>query len=327
MLSPIGEEKGYDMREHFLELLRRASTDLPADVVAALRRGARRERAGSSARSALGDVLCNSELARETSRPICQDTGTNIWYVYHPREIPQWELAREIEAATKQATGKAYLRPNAVHPISGKNSGDNTGLGHPVIHFRQWKRKSLVADVMLKGGGSENVSTQYSLPASEIGAGRDIEGIRRVVIDAVFRAQGKGCGPGVIGVGVGGDRAGSTIEAKEQLLRLIDDRNPDRELDRLERRLLRECNELGIGPMGFGGAATALAVKIGARHRLPASYFVSIAYMCWACRRASLELRGERASFSQVSQIARRYRLPDSSRKKGAAKGKKGGRR
>ena len=305
------------MQKDFLELIRRASCELPADVIRAIKQGRNAEANGSPSRSALDDVLENCELARRTSRPICQDTGTNIWYIHHPRSLSQTDLTRDILAATRKATKLAYLRPNAVDSITGKNSGDNTGVGAPVIHFYEWSRKSLVADLMLKGGGSENVSAQYALPNSAIGAGRDLEGIRRSVVDAVFNAQGKGCGPGIIGVGVGGDRATSMIEAKEQLFRLVNDKNPDPILAKLEKKLLGQCNQLGIGPMGFGGLTTVMGVKIGARHRLPASFFVSIAYLCWAARRASVSIAGGRATYSQISQQATKYKLPAVAARKG----------
>lgn len=295
------------MKEHFLELIRRAASDLPADVLEALEKGWAREKKGMPARMALGDVLENTALALKTSRPMCQDTGTNIWYVHHPRTVSQQEIHKAILWATRRATKLAYLRPNAVDSITGANSGDNTGVGAPVVHTHEWNKKAVVADLMLKGGGCENVSCQYSLPHGPTGAGRDLEGIRRVVVDGVFNAQGKGCGPGVIGVGVGGDRATSMIEAKEQLFRLLDDSNPDKALDRLEKRLVKDCNKLGIGPMGFGGATTVLGVKIGARHRLPASFFVSIAYMCWAMRRASVSISGGKANFNQLAQKATAY--------------------
>jgi fumarate hydratase, class I len=298
------------MHDQFLELIRRASCELPPDVLDAVRRGRDAERKDSLGRSALDDVLKNCALAAATSRPICQDTGTNNWYVHHPRAVSQLEIERAILAATRRATKLGYLRPNAVDPLTGQNSGDNTGRGAPVVHCREWKHKGVAADLLLKGGGCENVSAQTSLPSAAIEAGRDLEGVRRAVIEAVFQAQGKGCGPGIIGVGVGGDRTTSMLEAKEQLFRLLGDTNPEPALAALEARLLKECNQLGVGPMGFGGRTTVLGVKIGTRHRLPASFFVSTAYMCWACRRASVVVNGDRAAFSQVSQIAKRYRLP-----------------
>lgn len=298
------------MQKAFLELIRRASCELPEDVIDAVRRGRDAEKKGGLGRSALDDVLRNCALAAATSRPICQDTGTNNWYVRRPRSASEAEIEAAILSATRTATKLGYLRPNAVDSLTGRNSGDNTGRGAPAVHCREWKLKGLAADLLLKGGGCENMSAQYSLPDAAIVAGRDLEGVRRVVIDAVWQAQGKGCGPGVIGVGVGGDRAASLLEAKEQLFRLLGDENPERELAALERRLVGDCNQLGVGPMGFGGRTTVLGVKIGARHRLPASFFVSVAYMCWACRRASVVLSGDKAAFSQVAQLAKGYRLP-----------------
>jgi fumarate hydratase class I len=305
------EQKRSQMRRYFVELIRRAACELPADVALALELAREREPAGSPARSALKDVLENCRLAKETSRPLCQDTGTNIWYVNYSSGVTQGELEREILAATRTATKRAYLRPNAVDPITGANSGDNTGLGAPVIHFHEWNKKSISADLLLKGGGSENVSATYALPNASIKAGRDLEGVRRAVLDAVFQAQGKGCGPGIIGVGIGGDRATSMIEAKEQLYRLLDDSNPNPTLAKLEKRITQEANRLGIGPMGFGGSTTVLGVKIGYRHRLPASFFVAVAYLCWAGRRAHATITVKGAEFSEITEIARKFILPE----------------
>ena len=298
------------MKEHFVELIRRAATQLPDDVRAALERGRDAEQPGSSTRSALEEVLRNCQVARDSSRPLCQDTGTNIWYVYHPRSLSQAQLGRDILEATREATKRSFLRPNAVDSITGENSGDNTGEGLPVMHFHEWEQEALHADLVLKGGGSENVSAQFSLPSAALKAGRDLEGVRKTVIEAVFQAQGQGCGPGVIGVCVGGDRASGMIAAKEQLLRRLDDKNPDPKLAALEERLVKECNELGIGPMGFGGATTVLGVKLGKQHRLPASFFVSVAYLCWAARRASMTVTSGKAQFDPVSEIGSRYVLP-----------------
>ena len=144
--------------------------------------------------------------------------------------------------------------------------------------------------LLMKGGGSENMSMQFSLPDATLGAGRDLEGVRRAVLAAVQHAQGFGCAPGILGVAIGGDRASGFEEAKLQLLRNLADTNPDPRLARLERRILREANTLGIGPMGLGGKTTLLAVKIGSRPRVPASFFVTVAYLCWAARRRILEM-------------------------------------
>jgi fumarate hydratase class I len=271
---------------HFVELIRRASTDLPADVEAALREAQTREEPSSPAADALENILENIAQARANATPICQDTGTPIFYVHHPQGTSTRELCAQIQESVSEATRRAYLRPNAVDPISGRNTGNNVGLDFPTIYFEEWMEERLQVDLLLKGGGSENVGTQYKLPHTPLEAGRDLDGVRRVVLDAVHKAQGKGCSPGILGIAIGGDRGSGYIHAKRQLLRPLEDVNTVEELAALEERLLRECNELGIGPMGFGGKTTVLGIKIGALHRLPACYFVSIAYMCWACRRA-----------------------------------------
>ena len=287
------------MVESFVELIRRASTDLPADVEAALQEARDREEPGSAAAGALDTILENVAVARANSTPVCQDTGVPIFYVHHARELSTRQIRAQLEKAVAEATRRSYLRPNAVDPLTGRNSGNNLGVGFPTCHFEEWEDAGcgqlIQVDLLLKGGGSENVGTQYKLPHPGLAAGRELEGVRRVVLDAVYQAQGKGCAPGVIGVAIGADRGTGYVHAKEQLFRPLADANPVPELATLEQRLLEECNELGVGPMGFGGKTTVLGVKIGAYHRLPACYFVSIAYMCWACRRASLHLQGNGA--------------------------------
>ncbi len=277
-----------DLTEHFLELVRRAATDLRPDVEQALHAARERESEGSAAQGALDTILKNVELAREKSTPICQDTGTPIFYVYYPEGWSTRRLRAQIEEAVSQATAKAYLRPNAVDSLTGKNSGNNLGEEFPSVHFHEWEKPDLQVDLMLKGGGCENVGVQYKLPDSKLGAGRNLDGVRRAVLDAVYQAQGKGCAPGVIGVAVGGDRGAGYIKSKEQFFRDLGDTNETGELAELEEKLTTEANSLGIGPMGFGGETTVLGVKVGALHRLPASYFVTASYMCWADRRRTL---------------------------------------
>ncbi len=300
---------GKPLVETFVELIRRTSSDLPADLEKALRKARRQEASGSPAKSALDTVLENVALARTSSAPLCQDTGSNLWYLYYPVATDEIRLREAIVEATREATRRSYLRPNAVDPITNRNSGDNVGVYAPVIHSQQWRKPEIQADLMLKGGGSENVSIQFSLPHQPLGAGRDLAGVRKVVLDGIWQAQGKGCAPGVIGVGIGGDRMTSHWTAKEQLFRRLDDKNPDSALRRLEKRILEEANELGIGPMGFGGKTTVLGVKIGWAHRLPACYFVSIAYGCWALRRASVQIRkGAAPRFGQNPVLAGPHR-------------------
>jgi fumarate hydratase class I len=285
------------MVESLVELIRRTSTDLSEDVVDAIVAARRKESHGSMARSLLEQLLRNVELAREKSVPICQDTGTPIFYVEYPAGTRTGAMRASILSAVRQATRKYYLRPNSVDPLTGTNTGDNVGRGHPAIHFHEWGRKSTRFRLMLKGGGSENVGAQYSLPNAALSAGRDLEGVERCVIDAVFKAQGEGCAPGIIGVGIGGDRGSSYVLSKEQFFRRLDDRNPNPVLRKMEDRLLHKLNMLGIGPMGLGGNTTVLGVKAGVANRVPASYFVSISYMCWAFRRRSLVLSGGKAIY------------------------------
>lgn len=280
-----------DLTQAFLELVRRAATDLSEDVEQALRAARGREAEGSAGQGALDTILENVRLARAKSTPICQDTGTPIFYVYHPAGWSTRELARQIRQAVAKATEMAYLRPNAVDSVTGQNSGTNLGEGVPTIHFEEWDEDYLEARLMLKGGGCENVSAQYSLPNAELQAGRDLEGVRKVALDAVHKAQGKGCAPGILGVAVGGDRGVSYFKAKEQLFRKLDEPPATPELSEFEQRLKAEANELGIGPMGFGGQTTVLAVQVGAPHRHPASFFTTVAYMCWAHRRRTLTWR------------------------------------
>jgi len=287
------------MVKYILELIRRTSTDISDDVVDAVLKARRREEAGSMARNLFDQILKNIELAREKSVPVCQDTGTNVFYVDYPAGTRTAPIRAAIIAAVRQATRKYYLRPNSVETLSGKNSGDNVGIGHPSIHFSQWGRKSIRFRLMLKGGGSENVGAQYKLPDASLSAGRDLAGVEKCVIHAVFKSQGLGCAPGVIGVGVGGDRGSSYILSKEQFFRRLDDRNPEPALRKMEERLLRNLNSLGIGPMGLGGNTTALGVKIGVANRIPACYFVSVSYTCWAYRRRSMILKGGKAIYDQ----------------------------
>jgi fumarate hydratase class I len=276
---------------HFLELIRRAATDLPADIEAALCKAREDEAAGSAAQTTFDVILENIRMSRSASTPICQDTGTPIFYVYYPTGWSTLGLKKQIREAVAEATAKSYLRPNSVDALTGKNPGNNLGDDFPYFHFEEWEEPHLKVDLMLKGGGCENVGAQYSLPDTRLEADRDLEGVRRAVLDAVHQAQGMGCSPAVIGVAIGGDRGSSYLKSKEQFYRPLDDVSPDPKLAELEQRLTREANTLGIGPMGFGGKATVLSVKIDSLERLPASYFVTASYMCWADRRRSLIYR------------------------------------
>lgn len=288
-----------DLTQQFLELVRLAATSLPPDVEKALGEAVEREEEGSAAKGALDTILTNVEMARENATPICQDTGTPIFYVHYPEGWSTRKLKQQIRDAVVEATKKSYLRPNAVDSITGTNTGDNLGDEHyPTIHFEEVDGDTLTVELMLKGGGCENVGAQYKLPDAKLGAGRDLEGVRRAALDAVYQAQGKGCAPGILGIAVGGDRGSSFLASKEALLRTIDDNNPNPQLDELEKTITKEANQLGIGPMGFGGQTTVIDTKIKAAHRLPASYFVSVSYMCWAYRRRKMTINGDEVIYA-----------------------------
>ncbi len=287
-----------DLTSEFVELIRFTSTNLAPDVQQTLEKARDREEPGSAAQSALITILDNVELSRRNSTPICQDTGTPIFYVKYPEGWSTRKLREQIRAAVAEATKKSYLRPNAVDAIYDKNSGNNLGDdAFPTIHFEEVEGDTLTVELMLKGGGCENVGAQYSLPNSALGAGRDLAGVRKVVLDAAQKAQGQGCAPGILGVSIGGDRGSSYYASKEVLFRPMEDENPDPNLAALEKRLTDEANELGIGPMGFCGKSTVLATKMRGMHRLPASFFVSVSYMCWAHRHHRLIVRGEEVTY------------------------------
>jgi fumarate hydratase class I len=284
-----------DYTNDILELIRRTSTSLPADVEERLKAAVEKEEPGSAARGALETIMKNVELARDQSTPICQDTGTPIFYVHYPEGWSTRKLKEQIRAALAEATKRSYMRPNAVDAVYDKNSGNNLGgEDFPSIHFDEVDSdQPLVIELMLKGGGCENVGAQYSLPNAGLGAGRDLKGVRKVVLDAVYKAQGKGCAPGILGVAIGGDRGTSYAKSKEVLYDKIGTRNPDEKLAALEEQLTEEANQMGIGPMGFGGKTTVIDTKITGLHRLPASYYVSVSYMCWAYRRRKMTVTGD----------------------------------
>jgi fumarate hydratase class I len=221
------------LKKHLLELIRMTACDLAPDVEQAL--AAARDREEGRARSTLDWMIKNSADARESSMPVCQDTGSLIFYVDHGKDIRPGVVAQAAREAAAAATEASYLRPNAVHPLTGKNTGNNIGQGTPYFHFHEVEDdRALRVRLMLKGGGSENCGAQYTLPDASIKAARDLQGVKRCILNAALRAQGFGCAPGVLGVGIGGDRMTSFMESKEQFFRKLDDKNPDPGLAELE---------------------------------------------------------------------------------------------
>ena len=288
-LSPVMPH----FKESMLTLISETSTNLPPDVRRALKRAIERETSGAQASLALKTMAINTDMACDNQAPICQDTGMLTFEIKTPVGANQILMQKEIKEAIVEATELGKLRPNAVDSLTGKNSGNNLGEGCPVIHFEQWEEKEIEARLILKGGGCENKNIQYSLPCElpNLGrADRSMDGIRKCLLHAVWQAQGQGCSVGVIGVAIGGDRASGYHFAKQQLFRLLDDVNPEPELAKLEEYILQNANKLGIGAMGFGGLSTLIGCKIGSYHRLPASFFVTAAYNCWAYRRLGVIL-------------------------------------
>jgi fumarate hydratase class I len=279
--------------KNLLELIRRTATDLPADVETALKKALKDERRRSRARWGLEAMLANAAEARRAGLPICQDSGTLTFYLSVPGGSDTNALTARIRTAVARATRLGYLRQNTFDSVTGAPYATNIAHASPVVCFEQAARKTVEVRLLMKGGGCENVGRQYSLPDAEFGADRDLEGVRRCVMDALWRAQGLGCAPGVVGVCVGGDRAAGYEHAKVQFLHKVGHRSRVRALARLEDRILRDSRRLGIGPLGMGGRTTLLGVHIGSLSRVPASFFVSVAYMCWAFRRRGAVLGPE----------------------------------
>jgi fumarate hydratase, class I len=279
--------------ESMVDLITRTSTDLPPDVRAAMRAAGASEAPSSRASQALTIIAQNIDQAADCEGPICQDTGMPTFEVRVPVGLNQIWMTQQIRDAVAEATRRGKLRPNSVDSITGENSGNNLGPGTPIIHFEQWEEPEIEVRLILKGGGCENTNAQYALPADleHLGrADRSLEGVRKCILHAVWRAQGMGCSPGAVGVCVGGDRTSGYLHAKEQLFRTLDDTNPDPRLAAIERAVMDEANRLSVGPMGFSGRTSLIGCKIGALNRLPASFFVSVAYDCWAFRRLGVRL-------------------------------------
>ncbi|MDR3719488.1 MAG: fumarate hydratase [Bryobacteraceae bacterium] len=276
-----------------LELITQTSTNLPPDVRRAMGAALAAETPATQSQQALNIIATNIDMAEEGEGAICQDTGMPTFIIHTPAGTNQIQIAAAIREAVVEATKRGKLRPNSVDSLTGKNSGNNLGPETPVIHFEQWEKDEIEVKLILKGGGCENKNIQYSVPAEleHLGrVGRDLAGVKKCILHAVWQAQGQGCSPGAIGVCIGSDRATGYALAKYQLFRTLDDTNPNPVLAQLETEIMDEANKLGVGAMGFGGKASLIGCKITAANRLPASFFVSVAYNCWAFRRLGVIL-------------------------------------
>jgi len=282
------------LEESLLNLVVETSTNLPPDVRRAMARALGSEQQDTRSGQALQVIASNIDMATDCEGPICQDTGWPTFLVRTPIGADQMRIEEGIRRAISEATKRGKLRPNSVDSLTGRNSGDNLGPGTPTVHFQQWTQgDEIEVRLLLKGGGCENKNIQYSLPMEVPNLGRadrDLDGVRKCILHAVWQAQGQGCSVGALGVCVGGDRTNGYEHAKLQLFRTLDDVNPDPRLRELEDYVVRTSNALGIGTMGFGGGVTLIGCKIGAINRLPASFFVSVAYDCWAFRRLGVVL-------------------------------------
>lgn len=277
------------LNDSMYELLLKTSTALPMDIEEAIGEAAAREEPDSIARRTLDVIMQSKSLSCRNSLPVCQDTGA-LLIIMKGRPDKSFLLIREAILETlRSLTREGLLRQNCVDPITEKNTLDNTGRHVPQIHYEPDEGPTQIY-AMLNGVGSENLSTQYSLPLERMKAQRDMDGVRKCILDAVFQAQGQGCAPGILGVCIGGDRTSGYLLAKKQLFRSLHDRSPEPVLASLEQTVLEEANSLGIGPMGLGGKTTLLGVKIGPAGRHPACYFVTVSYSCWATRRYAVEL-------------------------------------
>ena len=269
-------------------ILKQAVIYLPEDVKQALKK-AYAEETSETGKTQLKAILDNIELAEKYQAPVCQDTGTIIFYVKagsKARDLDKIEEA--LTNATRRATKEVPLRPNAVDPFSQKNSGDNTGRSIPYINWEMTSGNSVELTVMTKGGGSENVCVTGMLVPGE-----GIKGLKKFVIDAVIKAGAQPCPPTILGIAIGGGTDISIKLAKKTLLRPVNEPNSDAEIAKLEKEIFEAANMTGIGPMGLGGKTTVLGVHIDYAFRHPASFPAAVAFNCWASRRASARISAD----------------------------------
>src|SRR3982074_2777308 len=227
-----------------LELITQTSTNLPPDVRAAMALTTSGETPATQSAQALGIILSNIDMAVDDEGPICQDTGMPTFVVHTPVGGNQLHIKKAIREAAAEPSRRGKLRPNSVDSLTGANSGDNLGPETPVMHFEQWEQDDVEIKLILKGGGGENKNIQYSVPCNldHLGrADRNLEGVRKCILHAVWQAQGQGCAPGAVGVCIGSDRAHGYDLAKGELFRTLDDVNPNPVLAKLQTEIVEEA--------------------------------------------------------------------------------------
>jgi fumarate hydratase class I len=269
-----------NLKQGIVALYKKVSTSLPPDVEKAVKHATESD-GDEENRNLLGQILKTTSRSRSEKRPLCVDTGVPVFFVSIPDGINRGEVRNTIIESTREATQKVPLAPSAVDAVTGTNTGDNTGDGFPVIYFEETDGTKLSVELMLLGAGTEGLGRTYSLPEESIGAGRDLEGVRSVVLDAVNHAQGKACPPYLIGVGIAATRDRAALLSKQQFRRKLEDVNPNEALAGLESALVDEINKQA-------GKSLVLGVKVGAHHRHPESYFVDVSFLCWNTRRGKL---------------------------------------
>lgn len=278
-----------DIEKKLVEAIRKAETELPADVVTVLKEAYKREENGSVARSQFDAILKNIEVAKAEGLPLCQDTGTQTFFVEVGTDFKDIKLLKPaIINAVRRATDEVPLRPNTVEPFTGSNPNDNTGRFIPHITWELVEGQEVIINILPKGGGGENMSALGMLKPAQ-----GIEGAKQFIINHVIQSGGKPCPPTVLGIGIGGGADLSLKLAKKSLLRKLGERHSDAEIAKLEEELIKAINSTGIGPMGLGGKTTVLDVHIEWAHRHPASFPVGIVTQCWADRRAQLIIHSD----------------------------------
>ena len=278
----------YDsLKKGVVQLIRKAETELPADVISALEKAYEVEE--GIAKTQIGAILENIKLARESNRPMCQDTGIQTFFVTVGVEFPYIDKLRDlIVEGVKTATKEIPLRPNTVEPFTGENHKDNLGDYIPYITWDFVDGSDVHITALPKGGGSENMSKLGMLKP-----GVGIEGVKDFVVEEMIKAGGNPCPPTVVGVGIGGGADLSLKLGKKALLRPVGVRHKDKTVAAVEEELIKRINDSGVGPMGLGGKTTVLDVHIEKAHRHPASLPVGIVVQCWADRRASMVIHSD----------------------------------